>query len=87
MGIQHLFSQFRSRHCNGDLKTIGKTLGIDAIVTWCYFEAHEGKNISDTVGSIVKMAFDANPKTNKKDFIGKSHSFGGDQPDAFDIFY
>ena len=25
--------------------------------SYCYFEAHKGKNVSDTIGSIVKCAF------------------------------
>ena len=49
-------AQFRSRYCNGKLKSACKDLVLKR-ASFCYFEAHEGKNISDTIGSIVKCAF------------------------------
>ena len=45
-------AQFRSRHCNGDLKCLPEFLEIDGIISWRYYEANEGKNQSDTVGAL-----------------------------------
>jgi hypothetical protein len=51
--------QFRSRHTNGHLRILPTKFNLpdSAVVTNLYFEAHEGKNISDTIGSICKIAF------------------------------
>ena len=49
-------SQFKSRHCNSDLKSLNEDLSVSQ-VTWHYFESHEGKNLSDTLGSIAKQAY------------------------------
>ena len=48
--------QFRSQFCNFDLQEKKKVLCLQH-VTNHFFEPHEGKNISDTIGSIAKGAF------------------------------
>ena len=49
-------SQFRSRKVNADLLKSQKDFDLNQ-VSFQYFEANEGKNISDSIGSIVKCAF------------------------------
>ena len=49
-------SQFRSRFVNVHLKKARETFELESS-SFCYFEAHEGKNVSDTIGSIIKCAF------------------------------
>lgn len=49
-------SQFRSRKVNGKLLSCRKEFNLNE-VSYEYFEANEGKNISDSIGSIVKCAF------------------------------
>ena len=49
-------SQFRSGFTNADLVMSKNKLNLKRI-TYAYYEANEGKNISDTIGSIVKCAF------------------------------
>ena len=49
-------AQFRSRKVNGKLLSVKKDFNLDE-VSFEYFEANEGKNISDSIGSIVKCAF------------------------------
>lgn len=49
-------SQFRSRFVNAQLMKARETFGLET-TSFCYFEAHEGKNVSDTIGSIIKCAF------------------------------
>ena len=49
-------SQFRSCFTNADLVMSKNKLNLKQI-TYAYYEANEGKNISDTIGSIVKYAF------------------------------
>ena len=48
--------QFRSRYTVADLMKAPKRFNCD-IVSFDYFEANEGKNISDTIGSIIKCAY------------------------------
>ena len=48
--------QFRSRFTNSYCMEANKRFNLDS-TSWEYFEAHEGKNTSDTLGSIVKCAF------------------------------
>ena len=50
-------NQYRSKNCNSDLRMLPSLLGIEGIITWGYFEAGEGKNLSDTIGALVKMSF------------------------------
>lgn len=45
--------QFRSRFCNAEIQKIQKRLQLQS-VKWEYFEAHEGKNLSDALGSMIK---------------------------------
>ena len=47
-------SQFKSRFCNADAIEWASHF---EHVGFHYYESHEGKNISDTIGSIVKCAF------------------------------
>lgn len=49
-------AQFRSRKVNGKLLSARKEFNLSE-VSFEYFEANEGKNISDSIGSIVKCAF------------------------------
>ena len=49
-------AQFKSRFVNIDLLKVKEVFDLES-VTYSYFEAHEGKNVSDTTGSIVKCAF------------------------------
>lgn len=49
-------SQFRSRKVNAKLLAAKDAFDLEE-VAFEYFEANEGKNISDTIGSIVKCAF------------------------------
>ena len=49
-------AQFKSRHCNGDLRSLPQSLSVKQL-TWNYYESHEGKNLSDTLGSLVKHSF------------------------------
>ena len=49
------FGQFKSRHCVADLMHASKTYNLKQ-VGFHYFASHEGKNTSDTIGSIVKSA-------------------------------
>ena len=49
-------AQFRSQYCNGDLMKACDDLQLKS-ASFHYFEANEGKNISDAVGSIAKCAF------------------------------
>ena len=49
-------SQFRSRKVNAKLLDAPVDFQLQH-VSFDYFEAHEGKNISDSIGSIVKCAF------------------------------
>lgn len=48
--------QFRSRKCNAFLLNAPKTFKLEK-ASFEYFEANEGKNVSDSIGSIVKCAF------------------------------
>ena len=48
--------QFRSRFCNSDCLKANEKFGLEKS-SWEYFEAHEGKNTSDTIGSLIKCAF------------------------------
>ena len=52
-------SQFNSRFTMHKLSTAPESLGLQdqATVVWQYFETGEGKNLSDTVGAIVKAAY------------------------------
>ena len=45
--------EFRSRFCNAELMKMTSKLNLKK-VSWEYFEAHEGKNVSDALGSIIK---------------------------------
>ena len=45
--------EFRSRFCNAELLKLKKTLKLEN-ASFEYFEAHEGKNVSDALGSIIK---------------------------------
>ena len=45
--------QFRSQFCNASCIRAKDDFGLQT-VSWQYFEAHEGKNLSDTLGSIAK---------------------------------
>ena len=45
--------EFRSRFCNSELIRLKKILNLHSL-SFEYFEAHEGKNVSDALGSIVK---------------------------------
>ena len=47
--------QFKSRHCVADLMQASSTYDLKQ-VKFHYFASHEGKNTSDTIGSIVKSA-------------------------------
>ena len=49
-------AQFRSQYCNADLTNACDDLKLKS-ASFHYFEANEGKNISDAVGSIAKCAF------------------------------
>ena len=49
--------QFRSRFVNADLMKKAKQIFRLKGVSFEYFEAHDGKNTSDTIGSLVKGAF------------------------------
>ena len=49
-------SQFRSRKVNANLLSAPQDFNLQN-VSFDYFEANEGKNISDSIGSIVKCAF------------------------------
>ena len=48
--------QFRSQFVNGDMTTAKEDLGLTHL-GFHYFEAHEGKNVPDAVGSIAKCAY------------------------------
>ena len=48
--------QFRSRNTNADLRSLQSALGVN-MITWHYFEANEGKNLSDSIGALTKSAF------------------------------
>ena len=49
-------AQFKSKFVNHDLLQARDEFQLKN-TGFCYFEAHEGKNTSDTIGSIVKCAF------------------------------
>ena len=49
-------AQFKSRFVNHDLLQAQSSFNLTS-ASFSYFEAHEGKNTSDTIGSIVKCAF------------------------------
>ena len=49
-------AQFRSKFVNHDLLQAPCTFDVQS-GSFSYFETHEGKNTSDTIGSIVKCAF------------------------------
>ena len=44
--------QFRSRNTNADLRSLKSLLEVKNI-TWHYFEANEGKNLSDSIGALT----------------------------------
>ena len=48
--------QFRSRFTAASMFPMKEKLGLENI-SFDFFEAHEGKSVSDTIGSIVKCAF------------------------------
>ena len=50
-------AQFSSKFCTADLMHANKEFDL-LQSAFHYFESHEGKNKSDTIGSIVKAAFD-----------------------------
>lgn len=52
-------SQFKSRFTLHKLLTAPTSLGLNtpATVVWNYYETGEGKNLSDSIGSIVKAAY------------------------------
>ena len=45
--------EFRSRFCNGEVVKLKEKLNLKRC-SFEYFEAHEGKNVSDALGSIIK---------------------------------
>lgn len=45
--------EFRSQFCNAELMRLKNELGLTQ-ASFEYFEAHEGKNVSDALGSIIK---------------------------------
>ena len=47
--------QFKSRHCVADLMNVCRIYDLEQ-AAFHYFASHEGKNTSDTIGSIVKSA-------------------------------
>jgi hypothetical protein len=49
-------SQYRSRFVTAKLLSAQKDFGLQN-VAYHYYEAHEGKNVSDSIGSIVKCAY------------------------------
>ena len=49
-------AQFKSKFVNSDLLKAKESCQLEN-ASFSYFEAHEGKNTSDTIGSIVKCAF------------------------------
>ena len=56
-------AQFWSKHCNKYLRNFKTKNKVSGNVTWLYFEAHEGKNLSHTIGSLTKQAFTRGLKT------------------------
>ena len=62
-------AQFKSRFTMHKLSTVPASLGLQepATVVWQYFETGEGKNLSDSIGAIVKSAYQKaagiNPET------------------------
>ena len=49
-------AQFKSQYCNADLLNAKDSFKLQN-ASFLYFEANEGKNTSNTIGSIVKCAF------------------------------
>ena len=50
--------QFRSRFVNDKLLHIRERIfALLQVVLFMYFESHEGKNLSDTLGGLVKQAY------------------------------
>ena len=84
-------SQYRSRYTNSDLRSLNDFLDVEHI-TWNYYEAHEGKNLSDTIGSIVKGAYKRAMVSNDvgvqcaNDIVSLMRSHIGESTKAFSFF-